>query len=348
MSKGRLFITTQPNPLLRTLGCMTLLVCSLSAALPAAQAQDRQTEAVEQVSASSEQPGLPEATDVTATSTEHLGQDTPPLVDPAASEELLPVTLPVVATPSAEVTGDPQATNQQEEDASNFSQPEPWYSAWTHGVELDNESKTVLQWLFVLFILALPFLPFLVLQSLASSDTEVAFANNMEMGAYLIACLFLPIGAALLFNAKGILLLALGVVLVTFSTVLLLSLLGLQRQLSRNLLTTILMFITKISYFVLTFVLAAVFRILALLLFKQSYDDAINREYVRAGLMLGGGAASWRAGGKLMDAMPNYANGERIPAVAAAFPEDSFWDLIALGFEGYGNRYAYQKRWKTQ
>lgn len=200
--------------------------------------------------------------------------------------------------------------------------------------------------LFVLVII--PCLPFWILRGLANSETDVAFANDMEIFAYLIGCTSLIAGWLFLLNAQSVVLLSIGVLLISLSLIIFLSLLGFQRQLSRNMFSTLFMFATKIAYFVLTFLVAMTLRLLAMLLAKSSYDKAKNREYAGAGLMLGGAAVSWRAGGKFFSSMSSYVNGVQIPAVAQAFPGDSFFGLIKQGFQGYSNRYAYQKRWKSK
>lgn len=213
---------------------------------------------------------------------------------------------------------------------------------------LENEELTsVILGASFLVIVIIPCFPFWILSGLAHSETEVAFANDMEIFAYFIGWLSLVGGSLFLLSAQSIVFLSLAMLLIGFSLIVFFSLLGFQRQLSRNLLTTLLMFITKIAYFFLTFLIATVLRLLALLFAKNSYDKAKNHEYASAGLMLGGAAVSWRTGGKLLTNMSRYANGAQIPAVAKAFPGDSFFGLIKQGLQGYSSRYAYQKRWKT-
>lgn len=213
---------------------------------------------------------------------------------------------------------------------------------------LDNEELTsVILGVSFLVIVITPCLPFWILSGLAQSETEVAFANDMEIFAYFIGWLSLVGGSLFLLSAQSIVFLSLAMLLIGFSLIVFFSLLGFQRQLSRNLLTTLFMFITKIAYFFLTFMIATVLRLLALLFAKNSYDKAKNHEYASAGLMLGGAAVSWRTGGKLLSNMSRYANGAQIPAVANAFPGDSFFGLIKQGLQGYSSKYAYQKRWKS-
>ena len=250
--------------------------------------------------------------------------------------------------PDSSTSPDLKSQEAGNESQNNQQPPEPIpdtppaKSQWN--IEKESVSIVLVGFLLAL-VLAIPFIPYWVLNYLSTTRGEIAFANSTEMMAYFLSLSCLFIGVGVFQSTPSVIFKSLSIASVVFGSILLISLFGYQRQLSSNIIFTIFMFFVKVAYFCFTLIFSVIFTIVAFFLFKESYDEAKKQEYVKAGLLLGGAAASWKASNSLLDGFSKYANGENIPEIALAFPNDSFFGLMKQGFQGYGSRYSYQKRW---
>lgn len=209
-----------------------------------------------------------------------------------------------------------------------------------------RELSLILNIVIFISIIVAPFIPMLILGHLAKSGTDVAYANGTELVTYFLATACLVSGL-LIFNMAGaISIKTLAAIAVFFGLLLLLSLFGYQRQISKNLLSTFLLFLLKIAHVSLTLTFSFILGFMAIFLSKKTLDHAKNRKYAPAALSALGAAGTWRYSIAIISNMDKYINGMHVPNVASHFPDQGLLSLIKQGFEGYRNVYSYQKRWR--
>jgi hypothetical protein len=250
--------------------------------------------------------------------------------------------------PDLSTSRDPKSQEAGNESQNSQQPPEPIPDTSPAKSQWDIEKGSIsiiLVGVLLVLVLAIPFIPYWVLNYLSTTRGEIAFANTTEMMAYTLSlsCLFIGVGAFQ--STPSLIFKGLSIASAVFGSIVLVSLFGYQRQLSSNIIFTVFMFFIKVAYFCFTLIFSILFSIVAFFLLRESYDEAKKKEYVKAGLLLGGAAASWKASNSLLDGLSKYANGENIPEIALNFPNESFFGLIKQGFQGYGARFAYQKRW---
>lgn len=241
------------------------------------------------------------------------------------SEELIPkpdpstLSLSSSDTPPTEKPAEPQTQLDIEKEALNNTY---LFAAWA-------------------LILGLPFLPALILRWNIDSPDGVAFVNGYELLSYLMGASFTNFGYTGMRDFQSYIYKSVSMAIFLGGIVVLLAMFGLQRQLSKNLFRTIVMFCTKIAYIVLTLLASVVLMLISMFFAKNSYESAKNKEYAKAAVNLGGAVATARASRGMLEGWERYINGYDYPAVAAAFTDDGLWAVIKQGFTGFRGKYAY-------